>query len=1064
MVELSKVRATSLKDLASMFRWLAYFEDSALQNTMMSVMLQQSLLSGMVDYDINIYLAFNNVVNVAVLMQRIPGLYKQPNPLYTMDVKSNEQVMTCFYTFVDILEGLYNKVMNFISVVTGKKPHKPGYIEVFFNSYYRSVSLISQNILTSNGFADISSNNEVVVIFFNCIQRLYYGHPYPYGLVKLEEWRTKFVKCRAEFKKHCSKPTLRDIMTRLKYLSQYHAESLETKLSDQLPVHMWKLKSKMRNLIKEVVTQIESMEACILLTSNSSAIDGHSFAGFDEGWDYLVRAVPYFEDSIKELRFILLEPQHKWTWNELQNDSSISRYFNGQGFGKTKNDLNVTGLMHCKEKIFKLIGNPTNPSHDDDNIAVGDLVKIFEIIALTFHERSMKSFAKPSCFKERLIWLYCLLRDSRHNMYYYNIHQSNLVTALTGNLIKAKLGAYVNQVITSLIIIPIRVSHVLETLTNKSIEYGFYQDAIFSPKYANEYAVISFEVLLELLREVHYIYALCSEKNFWHEMNLNTSEIVDRGMNNTNTSPFTLNNGSRNNDPQYELVDATPDFGVDASDYGLYADEGKLWNSKISKKDFKYRGEIKDGVKTQMVDWFLYQGFSAKNINTTLNGAKIHKLMEPLLLGYFGLQYACNFLWSLLDKTIDKFMVAPELFRAKMDWLAKLDSGDKNHSALSVMLERLVGLNTQESKVAAEVLHYVVYCASAVRRYLLDDTDDFGEYNDVFCIYTAVDGYLKTLYDVLVKLEDDFNDLKSHITSSTNKMTCGKGTPTTCDWLDEKGFKGPNIFHHPQLSNLTDILNKDWSKDLKLLRKHLGYCISIMEPENLKDIVEWCHKLNESSNAILEKLKMHLKTTVRRFAGHAQSSEIRNACDSFLNVLPSIREIISKHFQKASHFENAIFIVDLLDYYKRIFLNILSAVYQHWFNRNMAHSGVSMCEVEEISEDVSAYHVLQKPITELTLARDLSGFDENKIQQINNELHAIFETIFSDTNDNHNRKHAFDAYLAMIQGAPLEGPPDESNIALTAAVTTAVGTGAVGAGVVYFKFNALYAFFGKLLA
>ncbi|GIX62085.1 response regulator transcription factor [Babesia caballi] len=1064
MTGVSEVDADTLTDLAKMLQWLAVLEGKGSMQMLHMTMLQQMLLVGMFDYDDVLTSAFDNVVNLAVLIQNIPGLHQQSSPLYTMDIKSDEQAKKCFDIFMKILKRLYDNALSLIADVNKSSGYAVGYFGFLYgSSYFTHVTDELRESFSKYGFKGITNELKTMNLFWNLLQLLIYGNWRFHGLDKLNKWHTSFVEHRKNYERHCSKPTLRDLLLHVKHVCHSYRTPFKTQMLKQLPVDMWSQKKNIESILERLPSEILSLDNCISSTASDSTWYTYALVEFELNWDYLVRAVPYFEEYIRDLSYLRQLVHTKWS-NGIVSDRAVSEFFNKHGFGQKHEDINFTQLITCKDDIVQLIGQPLKHDDSDTNHKEGDLGVMVRILSFTYHERSMKSLAQPSCFKERLIWLVCLFKDSRSSLLFYNLHQSSLVDAFAKKLKKAHLNSYVDKVTTSLLMIPMRVWKVLQTVTNENIDYGYYQDAIFSSEYANEYITLFFEILLELLQEVHFILLYTAPNQGW-----NTLTLVPRNVNvedsiKTNTQDRTKPKGEHHGSPKDAVATGISDVEDDISDYGLDGEDGGIWRRKKYKK-----GEepvIQHGAaESQMREWFLYQGFSAKTLNPTLTGHSIYILMVPLLLGNFGLKYVYGCLWALLDTTQEKFLVPPKKFKEKLDWLTKLDSSQQHYNALNGMMERLVGMDTTDAKKAAEALHSVVYCASAARRYLLKDPDDFGNYNDVFCIYTAVDLYLTTLYDVLAGLEADRKALLSNIKTAGNSKKYLKDNTQLRGWFVNNGFRDQELYLDGELSELKKLLESEWPGNLGILREQVQYVISIMEPENIKDMVEWCYQLKVKASVILQKLKGDLKNTVSDFVGSAHSVEVAKVCDRYVESLSEMRRRIYKSFSDKSPFSNAIFHKKLYDYYRTTFFKILSSMYQHCFpTRENLFGANNTNEFKAPDEFMAEYHVLQKPMGRLILANDVVISKVTDVSPFDAEVDKTLANVFRIPERDDNTKKALEGYIAMMQGIKVIRQPDESNLALTAAVTTAVGTGAVGAGVVYFKFNALYAFFGKLLA
>ncbi|GIX62083.1 bifunctional (p)ppGpp synthetase/guanosine-3',5'-bis(diphosphate) 3'-pyrophosphohydrolase [Babesia caballi] len=919
--------------------------------------------------------------------------------------------------------------------------------------------VLPHDILKEYGFLHVELSSSEADHFWRLLRALVHGtgnyFQKDHGLYILNNISIEFLKNTQEYQNYCSEPDTRTLLLRLYYLCNKECDALKTEILKNLPVDIsCKWKQYFDSIVSTVKTHIATLQRYCKETEEAYPWHPLPRLNFEARWDYLVRAVPYFEEFIKDLRDFLSESKRKKEKAHAL-DSDVLNLLKKHRFHKV-----FSGVMGTLAEFPTIVENLLG---DNEEWPKCGLCKLVERLSYTFYERAMKSLTRPSCLYERLMWFTCLWKDSHQQLAYYNIRQSALITTLTRELKEARLDSYVNEVINALLILPIMTSEVIKQLTRDNIDYGYYAQAIFSSKYSEEYMVLFFKVLIDLLRDVYHILMLTAPGNYWYRLPLEPPDFIKSllHVNDRVTQKTALGTIYKTNEKKQIMFEW--DAASNSPDYALQL-QGTDW-SIVDPKSVTPGSKDRDVGRSQMWDWFIYQGFSQETLKTTITGIVVHKLMYELFQGVLGLQNLYANVRVVIRKTLEKFLTPPKTFKAQLDWLAKLDVGDiSDYNALDELVNKVRGMATEDSENAAETLNSLVGYAGALRRLLLEDPDDFGVYKHTFCFYTAVDSYLFVLYDFIDQLETDMKEMHTKTMTVKGAPKILKEHNTLRSWLDNQGFKDSKLHLDTKVTELKSVVELCNIDTFKLLRKQLQYAISIIEPDNVQDMVAWCTQIKKEKYNFIGDLKRDLKNTVFKFVGSTQALEMKEVVDNFVTALPKISECITKTFRSRSPFANATFHKELYDYYRRIFFKILSAVYQHWLNRHSYNSSVDICEVETMAEANADYHILQKPITKLEILRKMADTDVDKVIQINAELNTIFESVFGITNGNENRKNALEGYVAMMQGKSLIRQPDESNIALTAAVTTAVGTGAVGAGVVYFKFNALYAFFGKLLA
>ncbi|GIX62082.1 tripartite tricarboxylate transporter family receptor [Babesia caballi] len=1027
------------------------------------------LLLGMLEQRSYFLNAFENVVTSARLIKELGILPDRYAEQYTVDITTSEKAKKCIDVLLSIVNQMYKKALELIGEVTTYSGSVSGRVIEPTHLYSLDITYIPFNILYKYSLRNFSNEEVKVGSFLKLLHQLIYGKVEHHGLLKLTEWQTAYVKHTEQYDAYCSKPTLMTLLAHLKYLCMNHPESIKKKMVEELPVDMWKEKTNIEQILTDLPSTIESLGTCALKNYSNTVWETYRFPKFEDAWDYLVRAVPYFEALIQELRIIL----HQWQQQSTSTypySVTVAKFFNENGFGKRAFDLNFSRQQEWKNCLVKLIGDPSKYEDDANNSKSGDLVKFADILSFTYHERSMKSLAQPSCFKERLIWLVCLFKDSRSSLLFYNLHQSNLIQTFVDKLENVYLKAYVNQLTNSLLILPMYVCDVIKKLTSENIDYGFYHDAIFSSKYADEYVILFYRIILELLREVHNLCMLSASGSFWYTMNLNPDGVSVKEKDKTKVENRPLPSGKTNGNPKYEVATDIPVFD-DISDYGLQDDEGSIWK-KSKLKNAADANMQKDALKYEMREWFLNQGFSAESLTKSVTGKEIYEAMKLLLVGKYSLQYIYGCLFVLLDTALEKFLDPPKKFKDKLNWLAKLNADDASvDNVLHYMVDRLKASGTQAAVDATKTLQSIVYCTSDVRRHLWNDPDDFGNYNDVICVYTAVDNYLMLLYDVLAELVSDMKALENPNNSSKHGKNGSTRSQSPCTWCVENKFDHDSLSSDATISVLMKWYKVNWDLDVERLRTELRYLISIMEPKTIKDMMEWCNQIKLKARDLLDQISKDLEAAVSDFVGSKHAVVMGGVVGNFVSAVSWMSERINKDFPNKSPFKDAMFHKDLYHYYKKIMFKILCSIYEYYFPYKLYSFGVTnTSEVEAFAEKEAVYEILQKPVAWLILAKDLGKTDRDVIAALNKELNTKLKSVFGTMDEDDNRPEALKRYVAMMQGKPLIRPQDEEKVAVTnsfastAAVTTAVGTGAVGAGVVYFKFNALYAFFGKLLA
>ncbi|GIX62086.1 sugar kinase [Babesia caballi] len=1011
---------------------------------------------GMHDSGADFSRSFHVVVECAVNMQSLRILPDAHNGSYKMDIETDESARRCFELLMSVCSTIYTQANTLLKYIESYNRSAAGFS--FWSYSVRSTSYIPRGILGEYGFSGDLSNPDMANTFCT-LMRIFIngkGHWFSYGgMYALNELSKKYRQNSVEYERHCGTPTMRILLKHLCHVCKQDAGDLKNEILKHVPIDIYGDYKNHFDLIVNTINQrIASLEACASRRDSSTEWYKSPEIAFKDRWDYIVRAVPHFEDCIKELREVLTADSSQQR-TAMSSDDNVCQFLKKHGFCNTARDLKG-GINNCKHILQGLLGDEEWPKCG--------LCKLVEGISYSFYERVMKSLVQPSCLNEGLLWFTCLVADSRQKLLFYNLRQSCLIESLTKLLRDAKLNLYVNKVTNILLILPIHTRYILTELTSQTIDYGYYEGAIFSSKYANEYVELFFKVLMDLLREVHHITRLTADGNLWNKLWLNPSEFATNKNMKKHTLTTKSHQGTKHNNKRIKNVGVELDFD-DHSAYGSEV-EDVTWLSINPKNDQTY-ATSENAALSQMWDWFMYQGFSEESIKRTIPGTEIHTLMNGLLQGNFGLQELYGHMWVVIDNVLEKLLVVPGNFKERLDWLAKLDSGDSDdYNALNQMIDRLRGMGVKGAFKAAKAFNKLVGDAASLRRLLLEDPHDFGKYSDTFCSFTAVDRYFLVLCSFIVQLEKDFKDMKTHSTKSIfAKNQCISDCTQFCNWIEGKGFQKSSLSSVTKGEALMTFLEETALENLNILKKFVRWLISTVEPGNVKDIMEWWHQLTTQKKDLIKQLRSNINTTVSEFVGNAHATEIGVVFDNYVTAIPKMYEVIKKPFPQNSYFFNAIFDEQFEVTYTKICKKTLSAMYQHCYVAKSNPYDIRKAMKAGVGAEYEAdFEVLQNPLARLPLANELTAFNDEETKKINEELNTIFESVFGITNGNENRKNALEGYVAMMQGKSLIRQPDESNMALTAAVTTAVGTGAVGAGVVYFKFNALYAFFGKLLA
>ncbi|GIX62084.1 YqeG family HAD IIIA-type phosphatase [Babesia caballi] len=1022
---------------------------------MNTTMVQQMWLVGIVDESINTFNVFSTLVAYASLLRKFDLFLISEDVPRDVDVLSEEQAKKCVDIVMSMADKMYEDASGLINEIESRNRRQYHY-GFWLNSYIYDITQLPPEILRKYGLRGITADIDAVKAYWKLLNALTYGTTFNRdGLKKLHDIKVSYVKNVKEYEKYCGKPSLRDLLTLLFQVCKNDKNALKHKLLQYIPPPEVKsYDGYIITLFGTVCSHIEAMGVYFSQNASDFVRSELPAKEFEERWDYLVRSVPSFEEYIKELRDFLDKSRGRKTVQ--LSDTTVSQFFDKHGFTKTYKRNSISDdLVNAIQKLLETTGKWSG----------GGLCKLLEGISCCYRERSDKSLALPSCFKERLTWFACLVKDSRQQLAYYNIRKSCLLDSLSEKLKAEELHVYVTQVTNALIILPMVIWNIVLEFTSKNFDYGYYEGAIFSSEYSEDYLELFYKILIDLLRDVHHIARLTAPRNLWNNLTLQLPKYLQDKSQDTSTATHkkTIQSYDKNGqkvDERFEL-----EFDTDNTDYALQA-HGGSWRSVKDEQSPAY-GDKNEAARSQMLEWFLYEGFSVKALNTSMTGFQIHDIMNALLQGNLGLQKLYGYVWKLIDKTLEQFLTAPKNFKERLDWLAKLDSGDSDdYNALDQMIDRLSSMGVEGDLTSAKAMNSLVDYAASLRRLLVEDTEDFGEYNGTFCYFTAVDSYFMVLCEFIDNLENDFKDVKKHIkgihcTKDENIKDCTK----FCNWIKERGFDKSSLASNTKGEALVKFLEKSDVENLNILKKFLGWIISTMEPGNVKDMMEWCYGLTTKKRYLNLKLKQNVIATVSQFVGNRHASEIGEVCDKFINAVPEMRELLQNFSRSASPFVNAIFDYRFEKKYFSIFNKILSAMYQHRYVTAFNPFDIRKAdEGEALVERMAEYEVLQEPIGRLLLATDVIVSKETNVSEINEKLDNMLTSVFGITNGNENRKNALEGYVAMMQGIKVIRQPDESNLALTAAVTTAVGTGAVGAGVVYFKFNALYAFFGKLLA